>query len=215
LEAHRDAVGVVNMAARCGGYAVRPMAGLCFYDGMDAGGTATTECPPKRRGSRWKHESPRLQSRRESNQAACLSEAVKLRNSTSVLIVQSSAWLLNPARPQQQQVPWLFSESTAGRRSTSRRRLRCTPSSSGHLVSVGPCSINQIEKVNMVGKSMCLLAIDTFSEIDIIEDDLFLGFIYLVDYPILPNSVFPETLQLTTSGKRHVNMLACHLQEAD
>jgi putative transposase len=25
LEAHRDAVGVVNMAARCGGYAVRPM----------------------------------------------------------------------------------------------------------------------------------------------------------------------------------------------
>jgi hypothetical protein len=67
----------------------------------------------------------------------------------------------------------------------------------------------------MVGKSMCLLAIDTFSEIDIIEDDLFLGFIYLVDYPILPNSVFPETLQLTTSGKRHVNMLACHLQEAD
>jgi putative transposase len=26
LEAHRDAVGVVNMAARCGGYAVRPMA---------------------------------------------------------------------------------------------------------------------------------------------------------------------------------------------
>jgi hypothetical protein len=28
---------------------------LCFYDGMDAGGTATTECPPKR-GSEWKHE---------------------------------------------------------------------------------------------------------------------------------------------------------------
>ena len=26
LEAHRDAVGVLNMAARCGGYAVRPMA---------------------------------------------------------------------------------------------------------------------------------------------------------------------------------------------
>jgi hypothetical protein len=25
---------------------------------MDAGGTATTECPPKRRGSEWKHESP-------------------------------------------------------------------------------------------------------------------------------------------------------------
>jgi len=25
LEAHRDAVGVLNMAARCGGYAVRPM----------------------------------------------------------------------------------------------------------------------------------------------------------------------------------------------
>jgi predicted nucleic acid-binding protein len=34
--------------------------GLCFYDGMDAGGTATTECPPKRRGSEWKHESPDL-----------------------------------------------------------------------------------------------------------------------------------------------------------
>jgi len=33
---------------------------------------------------------------------------------------------------------------------------------------------------------MCLLAIDTFFEIDIIEDDLFFGFIYLVDYPILP-----------------------------
>ena len=27
---------------------------------MDAGGTATTGCPPKRRGSEWKHESPRL-----------------------------------------------------------------------------------------------------------------------------------------------------------
>jgi hypothetical protein len=42
---------------------------------------------------------------------------------------------------------------------------------------------------------MCLLAIDTFSEIDIIEDDLFLGFIYPVDYPILPHSVFPITFQ--------------------
>ena len=31
--------------------------GLCFYDGMDAGGTATTECPPNK-GSGWKHESP-------------------------------------------------------------------------------------------------------------------------------------------------------------
>ena len=29
--------------------------GLCFYDGMDAGGTATTECPPNK-GSEWKHE---------------------------------------------------------------------------------------------------------------------------------------------------------------
>jgi predicted RNase H-like HicB family nuclease len=48
---------------------------------------------------------------------------------------------------------------------------------------------------------MCLLTIDTFSEIDIIEDDLFLGFIYLVDYPILPNSVFPETYQLTNFGQ--------------
>ena len=36
------------------------MLGLCFYTGMDAGGTATTGCPPKRRGSEWKHESPRL-----------------------------------------------------------------------------------------------------------------------------------------------------------
>jgi len=44
--------------------------GLCFYDGMDAGGTATTGCPPKRRGSLWKHESPRLQSRREVNVSA-------------------------------------------------------------------------------------------------------------------------------------------------
>jgi len=26
LEAHRDAVGVLNIAARCGEYAVRPMA---------------------------------------------------------------------------------------------------------------------------------------------------------------------------------------------
>jgi hypothetical protein len=49
------------------------------------------------------------------------------------------------------------------------------------MVSVGSCSINQIEESNILGKSMCLLAIDTFSEIDIIEDDLFLGFIYLVD----------------------------------
>jgi hypothetical protein len=32
--------------------------GLCFYDGMDAGGTATTGCPPYRGPSRWKHESP-------------------------------------------------------------------------------------------------------------------------------------------------------------
>jgi hypothetical protein len=31
---------------------------LCFYAGMDAGGTATTGCPPKRRGAEWKHESP-------------------------------------------------------------------------------------------------------------------------------------------------------------
>ena len=69
------------------------------------------------------------------------------------------------------------------------------------MVSVGPCSINRIEKSAIVGKSMCLLAIDTFSEIDIIEDDLFLGFIYLVDYPILPNSVFPETYQLTNFGQ--------------
>ena len=52
-----------------------------------------------------------------------------------------------------------------------------------------------------MGKSVCLLTIDTFSEIDIIEDDLFLGFIYLVDYPILPNSVFPETYQLTNFGQ--------------
>jgi hypothetical protein len=50
------------------------------------------------------------------------------------------------------------------------------------MVSVGPCSINQIEKGDMIGKSMSLLAIDAFSEIDVIEDDLFLGFIYLVDY---------------------------------
>ena len=48
---------------------------------------------------------------------------------------------------------------------------------------------------------MCLLAIDTFSEIDIIEDDLFLGFIYLVDYPILPNSVFPETFQFADESQ--------------
>jgi putative transposase len=35
LEAHRDAVGVVNMAARCGGYAVRPMVWpmLLHWDG--------------------------------------------------------------------------------------------------------------------------------------------------------------------------------------
>jgi putative transposase len=35
LEAHRDAVGVLNMAARCGGYAVRPMAWpmLLHWDG--------------------------------------------------------------------------------------------------------------------------------------------------------------------------------------
>jgi hypothetical protein len=69
------------------------------------------------------------------------------------------------------------------------------PFGSVKMVSVGPCSINQIEKGVMVGKSMCLLAIDTPSKINIIEDDLFLGFIYLVDYPILPNSVFPETFQ--------------------
>jgi putative transposase len=35
LEAHRDAVGVINIAARCGGYAVRPMAWpmLLHWDG--------------------------------------------------------------------------------------------------------------------------------------------------------------------------------------
>ena len=52
-----------------------------------------------------------------------------------------------------------------------------------------------------MARSMCLLAIDAPSKIDIIEDDLFLGFIYLVDYPILPNSVFPETYQLTNFGQ--------------
>jgi hypothetical protein len=50
---------------------------------------------------------------------------------------------------------------------------------------------------SVIAKSICLLAIDAFSEIDIIEDDLLLGFIYLVDYPILPHSVFPETFQFT------------------
>jgi len=69
------------------------------------------------------------------------------------------------------------------------------------MVSVGPCSINQIEKGGVVGKSMCLLAIDAPSKIDVIEDDLFLGFIHLVHYPILPNSVFPETYQLTNFGQ--------------
>jgi hypothetical protein len=63
------------------------------------------------------------------------------------------------------------------------------------IAPVGPCSINQIERGDMVVKSMCVLAIDAPSKINIIEDDLFLGFIYLVDYPILPNSVFPETFQ--------------------
>jgi len=75
------------------------------------------------------------------------------------------------------------------------------------MVSVGPCSIDQIEKGDMVGKSMCLLAIDTSSEIDIIEDDLFLGFIYLVDYPILPHSVFPETFQFTDESQPQVRVL--------
>jgi hypothetical protein len=75
------------------------------------------------------------------------------------------------------------------------------PFGSVKMVSVGPCSINQIEKGDMVGKSMSLLAIDAFSEIDVIEDDLFLGFIYLVDYPILPNSVFPETFQFADESQ--------------
>jgi len=69
------------------------------------------------------------------------------------------------------------------------------------MVSVGPCSINQIEKGDIVGESICLLAIDTFSEIDIIEDDLFFGFVYLVDYPILPHSVFPETFQFADESQ--------------
>ena len=53
----------------------------------------------------------------------------------------------------------------------------------------------------------CLLAIDTFSEINVIEDDLLLGFIYLVHYPILPLSIFPETLQLTDELDPYVMVL--------
>ena len=33
------------------------------------------------------------------------------------------------------------------------------------IFSVGPCSINQIEKGDIVGKSICLLAIVTFSDV--------------------------------------------------
>jgi hypothetical protein len=33
------------------------------------------------------------------------------------------------------------------------------------MVSVRPCSINQIEKGDIVGKSICLLAIVTFSDV--------------------------------------------------
>ena len=50
----------------------------------------------------------------------------------------------------------------------------------------------------------CLLAMRTLSEVNIIEDELFPGFIYLVDYPMLPPfpySVFPETFQLANFGQ--------------
>lgn len=57
------------------------------------------------------------------------------------------------------------------------------------------------EKRDIVGKSICLLVIDMFSEIDIIEDDLFLGFIYLVHYPVLPHSVFPETFKFADESQ--------------
>jgi len=53
----------------------------------------------------------------------------------------------------------------------------------------------------------CLVAIDAFSEINVIEDYLFLGFIYLVDYPILSHSIFPETFQFTDELDPHVWVL--------
>jgi hypothetical protein len=56
--------------------------------------------------------------------------------------------------------------------------------------------LTQIEKGRRGSRRVYfLLAIDAFSEINIIEDDLLLGFVYLVDYPILPHPVFPETFQ--------------------
>jgi hypothetical protein len=46
-----------------------------------------------------------------------------------------------------------------------------------------------------VSVAVSVLAIDAFSEINVIEDDLLRGFIYLVDYAIFPHPVFPEAFQ--------------------
>ena len=62
---------------------------------------------------------------------------------------------------------------------------------------LGWAALYQPEKGNKADESICLLEIRTLSEVNIIEDELFPGFTYLVDYPILPHSVFPETSQFT------------------
>jgi len=59
LQAHRDgSASWIWLSARAGTLSGQRF-GICFHDGMDAGGTATTKCPPNRRAG-WKHGSPDL-----------------------------------------------------------------------------------------------------------------------------------------------------------
>jgi hypothetical protein len=60
------------MAARCGGYAVRPMVWpmLLHWDRQRVEPQQRNAHPTE--DQRWKHESPRLQSRREVNEESLL-----------------------------------------------------------------------------------------------------------------------------------------------
>jgi len=57
---------------------------------MDAGGTATTGCPPKRRGSWWKHESPDL-SRGENQAWLLFAYAIVVLQITAILVI--AGWI--------------------------------------------------------------------------------------------------------------------------
>lgn len=51
------------------------------------------------------------------------------------------------------------------------------------------------------------LAIDAFSQINVIEYEFLLVFIYLVDYPVFPHSVLPVTFQFTDESEPDIRVV--------